>query len=52
VPGTQQAVVNPAVGTTHDTSPTSVEPPLPCPVRSVMTERLFNGNGSASVFWI
>ena len=26
VPGTQQAVVNPAVGTTHETSPTSVEP--------------------------
>ena len=26
VPGTQQAVVNPAVGTTQETSPTSVEP--------------------------
>ena len=34
VPGTQQAVVNPAVGTTQETSPTSVEPVPTCPLRS------------------
>ena len=29
VPGTQHAVVNPTVGTTQETSPTSVEPDRP-----------------------
>ena len=41
VPGTQQAVENPTVGTTHETSPTSVDPLPPlCPVRSATRLRL------------
>ena len=43
VPGTQQAVVNPAVGTTHETSPTSVEPVPTCPVRSATRPRFSSG---------
>src|ERR1700742_187146 len=34
VPGTQHAVLNPVTGTIHDTSPTSVDPPLDLPDES------------------
>src|SRR5262247_1557243 len=38
VPGTQQDVLKPATGTTHDTSPTSVLPPLDLPDMSKTRE--------------
>ena len=50
VPGTQQAVVNPAVGTTQETSPTSVEPEPPCPLRSATPRQVPpDAGGSDSV---
>ncbi len=50
VPGTQQAVVNPTVGTTHETSPTSVEPVPRSPVRLVSCAMLATGADSGRVF--
>ena len=52
VPGTQVATSMPVVGTTHDTSPTSVDPVSILPVRSATSPTLASGAGAASVDWI
>src|SRR5687767_6822159 len=45
VPGAQQAALNPATGTTQETSPTSVDPP---PERPDMSKtRVISSNGGA-----
>jgi hypothetical protein len=45
VPGTQQAVENPLVGTCHDTSPTSVEPIVVLPLVSNTRPTSSTGGG-------
>ena len=48
VPGTQQAVLNPAVGATQETSPTSVEPLPTWPLRFMTVLSDSSGSGSSS----
>jgi hypothetical protein len=49
VPGTQQAVPNPVVGTTHETSATSVEPLPTEPLTSLTFLMSSNGRGVSNV---
>ena len=50
--GTQHAVVKPAVGTTHDTSPTSVEPLPTWPLTSSTRATASGATLSVSVSWM
>ena len=52
MPGAQQTVLNPVVGVTQETSPTSVEPMLMPPVLSFTSETEDRGCGSMSDFCI
>jgi hypothetical protein len=53
VPGTQHAAMNPAVGTTHDTSATSVEPvPAPLTAASTRPTDSSGGTGCENVVWM